>query len=403
MTASALISLYTVLFAAALPATRRFFFLEPSTSPRDHSHPTSRLPQIDAVRALAIVAVMGIHAFYLACTSPGLATPEWAPAALLNNMLRFAVPVFLFFSGYCLSPWPSTPPEKAGFYLRKLRRIFVPYALLTAILSLYSSGDLSVTSAGSSLSAGSSGGGFLLSLYASRESLSTVVRALFAGSGSVPFYFIVVLAQMYVLYPALYRIARLPRPAPAILLGTSLAVSLVSAEIPQLRKVGEFHLFLPYLFTFVFGLMSPPVLQSRKCLSSMLKMLASYTVLNGVAAVYLLCAGPAASEFADGWYTYNFQYFYAVAVAVLAVNFFARHPALCRFLAPMGKFSLWIFLLHYPVQEWAWRVMGCRSSLQAFWAAAGLWAATTLAAWACSAIPSALASSRAVFGRTAPP
>nr|MBL8412547.1 acyltransferase [Dechloromonas sp.] len=84
-----------------------------------NDHPAYR-PDIDGLRALAVLAVIGFHAF-----------PEWVPGGFVG------VDIFFVISGYLISGiigkgLANGAFSFADFYLRRIRRIFPALTLVVA-------------------------------------------------------------------------------------------------------------------------------------------------------------------------------------------------------------------------------------------------------------------------------
>jgi surface polysaccharide O-acyltransferase-like enzyme len=84
-----------------------------------------RFAEIDALKAIGIVAVVLIHSMRWPF-DPAISTGEvW-----LGNLTRFAVPTFLIASGFL---YASGPAPSARVILRRLRRIGIPYLFASLI------------------------------------------------------------------------------------------------------------------------------------------------------------------------------------------------------------------------------------------------------------------------------
>lgn len=265
------------------------------------------------------------------------------------------MPVFLMFSGYCLEPWSSltTSSQRKNFYLKKIKRIFLPYLAIAS--SLYIMGH--------------------------PFSWEGLIQSVLCGSVSPPFYFVIVLGQLYLLYPLLCRLSRHPLP----LLLLSLAVSSASYLYLPSQNIADFPTFTAYLFPFVFGMVSREL---KTTMSANPKEtspppppsgISSYLSMNALVAILIIVGNfPNASV---GFYSYNFQFFYAIPVLLLLLRLFSQHPSLAQALAPMGKYSLWIFLLHYPIQELTWKLVSPSSSTAALTTAILIWMALAMLFW----------------------
>src|SRR5580700_10249347 len=98
--------------------------ITPSSEPVDRSKTTSQLdyrPDIDGLRAIAVLAVIGFHAF-----------PAWIRGGFVG------VDVFFVISGYLISTILLAGMEHGSFrfvqfYIRRIRRIFP--ALIVVLLA----------------------------------------------------------------------------------------------------------------------------------------------------------------------------------------------------------------------------------------------------------------------------
>ena len=82
-----------------------------------------RYAEIDALKATAIATIILIH-----CVRP-----PWAPGippieVWIGHITRFGVPAFLFASGFL---YATTAPVSLGVTARRLRRILIPYAVVS--------------------------------------------------------------------------------------------------------------------------------------------------------------------------------------------------------------------------------------------------------------------------------
>ncbi len=140
-----------------------------------------RDPSFDAFRGLAIIAVVAIHATGLTALSwKNSEINGWNLIFLVANrqLFLFAVPVFLFISGYW-SPQKRLDSlrDYGTFLIKKLLRILAPYFFWSLLLLGYEA------------------------FKTHDVNMHKIAFNLMAGRASMPYYFIVVIAQFYVLAP----------------------------------------------------------------------------------------------------------------------------------------------------------------------------------------------------------
>lgn len=139
-----------------------------------------RLQVFDLLRVLATLAVIGIHvsADYAGTSAGGF---------LFNQVVRFAVPMFIIISGFLLyyQDITSVCRESVGrFYRKRFGKILWPYVLWTLFYTLVTQ--------------------YLLHTWPdTRVFMAALGRHLLWGTGAYHLYFMVIIIQCYLLYPLL--------------------------------------------------------------------------------------------------------------------------------------------------------------------------------------------------------
>lgn len=135
-----------------------------------------RLAALDLLKAAAIVTVIGIHA------APDFWVHMSWVEAWTYRLFRFAVPAFLAVSGFL---YYSPAPISAATVRRRLRRVLLPYVVVSGPALLYSA---------------------FIPLHSSDRS---VLGKLFLGATFGPYYYVFLLTQFVL---AIWVLSRLPRP-----------------------------------------------------------------------------------------------------------------------------------------------------------------------------------------------
>src|SRR3989344_1342847 len=114
-------------FILIIPALRSAYFA-PSLSQTEST--SGRIPFFDFVRGIAILMVIVAHVMYfqMVVSSGGHETF----LVLINNYVRFAIPVFIIASGALLEM--PTRDGLGDFYKRKFFRVVLPYLIVSLIL-----------------------------------------------------------------------------------------------------------------------------------------------------------------------------------------------------------------------------------------------------------------------------
>jgi len=154
-----------------------------------------RYTEIDALKAIGILTVVLIHSVPLPWHEPQTPGEGWLLATT-----RFAVPSFLFASGFLYATRNNVPSATTW---RRLRRVLLPYLVASAVAQLrrfFMGGPIS---------------------------LDTVSYDLLTGSSLNPYYYVFVIFSLILLAPAL---ARLP-DRPLLLALSFLLASQVADEL----------------------------------------------------------------------------------------------------------------------------------------------------------------------------
>lgn len=147
------------------------------------ARPRARVPAYDALRVFAIASVVAIH---VVSVYRPLAPPH-SPVRLFDDMLHYAVPLFVFVSGALLwsRPWPRSPGSYRRFIGRRAVAVLVPYAFWFAVYAA----------------------GFV---WVARDRLGALTRLpllFLSGNVSYHLYFVPMLFALYLLTPVASRIA----------------------------------------------------------------------------------------------------------------------------------------------------------------------------------------------------
>jgi peptidoglycan/LPS O-acetylase OafA/YrhL len=207
---------------------------------RGKSIVNQRLREFDFIRAFAALSVIAIHSTsgYVVQTTSGFV---W------NQLMRYAVPLFVILSGFLLFfRDKSKPPLSYSVFLKKrLKKVLIPYLLWTVVYVCYSSRHIL----------------FKLISNEPGQLAALLSRHILRGTGFTHLYFVLIVIQLYMIYPILRSFMQ---RYPKHLLYGSLGLTLISQTAIYFSEI---HLmFLPslgipyvslfpiWLFFFVFGM-----------------------------------------------------------------------------------------------------------------------------------------------------
>jgi surface polysaccharide O-acyltransferase-like enzyme len=210
-----LMTMVLLIIVLCIPSLRRTYVIAEKF--KETSVIEKRIFFFDFIKGIAMLAVILIHTLLLFKL---FHKGNEQLIFIANNLLRFAVPVFLICTGVLLNP--KSVANRNGivmFYLKKIVSIFLPYIFATSVVALYFHADV-----------------------------KSFFYLLFTGKAQAPYYYIVVLMQLYLIYPILVRISK-----QRLLVG-SFVISLVSYFLKSSWNLYDIPLFFPYLYFFSYGI-----------------------------------------------------------------------------------------------------------------------------------------------------
>lgn len=346
-----------------------------------------RRSDIDALRGVAICAVVALHTSWTLLTHAQVHAPGGKVLAVVHLASGFGVPLFLALSAISLSLRHAHPFAGAGAYAAFLRKrasrllpAYVAWSLLSIALR-----DVSL-------------------LWPPQD----VAWMLLAGSADIQLYFVPLLFQLYILWPLLQQLFRRgARSRQAFALAGAAAITTLSLTgcIPAATS--------PLLFLAIHvagALWTGNVLQDRPA-GRVPAMSAAAVVaaasLAATASTFYASLPPVVSPLALVWASYIFQpapELYSLSIVVLAAAWLGRPAAqpsrtvgrVGGALAALGRRSYGIYLMHLIVaSNLTWRLVP-GTAAGTIGAAGSLVAAFVLTLAASNALTAVLERYRAV-------
>ncbi|MEW9674097.1 acyltransferase [Ammoniphilus sp. 3BR4] len=246
----------------------------------------SRIIQLSILRAFAALSIITIHV-----TSGQVLTNGFA--FMLNQSFRFGSPIFVMISGFILYYIENRKPSPNYFYFFKCRfsKVAVPYVLWTFIYSVF----------------------VYRHDWQANGSLSTFIEVtqntwlhLLTGTGYVHLYFVLIMIQLYAVFPFFFRwITRYPK---RLLIG-SFFIQGAAIHAIYFHQIGWFTLpsikiayttlALNWIFYFVFGLYAAQNYQKMIDMKKKKGMILCFT---------LLWIGALALHLVDGYVTQTYAH-----------------------------------------------------------------------------------------------
>jgi len=282
-----------------------------------------RDPSFDAFRGLAIIAVITNHALYI---GDSLYNPK---LLYFFQLLLFAVPVFFFISGY----WSSKSPIESladyrNFLGKRFQRVLIPYLFWSVILLGY------------------------LAIKYHNISGYKMIYLLLSGGIWTGYYFIVVLAQLYVITPVLQYINRRLNKYGLILVVVFYIITLLVLYLSLVFKViwtlPHTRLFYSWIIYYEIGLFvgthNSDVFATRKRRFFLLFGVLAFCLVSAVEAGVILSKYNNLSFAMFPMKYSSFLYSVCVILGFLSVKeYFGRLPGL---LSTIGHYSFGIYFIH---------------------------------------------------------
>jgi len=291
-----------------------------------------RLPGADALRALAAVAVVVIHASYWPAQSHGAERSVWGSVTLLA---RFAVPAFVLLAGLVLGFRHGGRRLGPDFLLRRARRSLLPWLIWAPVFCV---ADL---------------------VWVGTVSPSwSSVRDFFA-TGAGHLYFLVLVPQLYVLlllWPSRRRpLAAVTGLAVAVQVAISavrLFVPLGSGALHQVMLTYGYELFPFWIGYFALGVVAGRWLAGRRGRGLPAWPFAALVPVTAGLVLWNDVRGAANGSFAQGTGAFLRPLMLPFALAVCGAVIFGaprlldRAPRLQRVTGALSRHSLGVYVIH---------------------------------------------------------
>ncbi len=296
-------------------------------------HSTARRSDFDFLRVMAMLAVVAIH-----CVMPiiMLKLPNddsWVGADIIDNYLRWCVPVFIMLSGALLIR-PQTFSRMKEFYRRRALRVLVPLLAWSVLYGLWT-----------------------IIFLGADVSLSAFLQAFAAGSpvGGSHLYFLFIILGLYALAPFISLYAS--SVSPATFRRTSLALLAVASawlliQVQVLGRADDYTMLtwaLPFVGYFMLGHSLADVRTTKRQNVLLLVGFFAFGLFNVIASVY--------TRYEDNMFYQNY-----ISPTIIGLSICAflggralytkiRTDWLDRTLAWLAQISLGVYLVHVMILE----------------------------------------------------
>jgi surface polysaccharide O-acyltransferase-like enzyme len=284
----------------------------------------------DAFRGLAIIAVVVLHVIYL--------SGYWSSRFLFYCQLSdFGVPAFIFISGYWAAKKPVRSLQDYKTYLtQKLTRILIPYLFWSLLLLAYAA------------------------IRTGNVNVREIIFKLLTGKAIFPYFFIILVAQFYVITPLLHYINR--RPCGLILVLMVNVISLLLRYLSRLRFNFWFpsvSLFYSWIIFYEIGLLvgssDTKIFAAKKGLLFILPASLVCLLISNLEGTIILSKYNDLDFAAHALKYSTLMYSACIIFSFLFVREYFHHWP--KLLVTIGHYSFGIYLMHVPVLTCVVRVL----------------------------------------------
>ncbi|MEG6565767.1 acyltransferase [Thermoanaerobacterium saccharolyticum] len=290
----------------------------------------SRLDEVDVLKGISIIAVLMIHTTASAVSTLDKSSISYLIFAFINRFSQFAVPAFIFASSMLLMYNYGDSNDWKLFYKKRLKNVLMPYIVWTMIYGIY-----------------------LYVIYNEPlKSILTVENFLFGGM-FYHLYFIVIIVQLYILFPVLIYIYKI--------INKNIYIILLSIIIFQMADILLFkyiisryypnsgNLFITYISLIIAGMYVGDNIQRwKKYYSKKWLNLFFAVIVFGYLFIDI-----SLKVFANKQINFNlYNIYYYTFTLIASLFFFAlstkilNHHMLSSLLIGTGKLSFGIYLSH---------------------------------------------------------
>jgi surface polysaccharide O-acyltransferase-like enzyme len=288
----------------------------------------------DAFRGLAIIAVIAIHTIDTVFPWKSTAMGGWSLFFVVTyrQLLNFAVPAFIFISGYWLSKKPINSLEDYKvFLMKRFSRVLIPYFFWSVILLGYAA------------------------IREHKFDIYQMIFKLLTGRATTIYFFIMVISQLYIITPLLHYINRKRYGLMLVLILN--VISLLSAYLSRLYFnywIPVSSAFYSWIIFYEIGLLVGSshykVFAAKKVQLFILPAILVCLLISGLEASILLSKydNLSARYFAVAPVKYS-SFLYSVCIIIAFLHIRKRLSPRPKFLAALGYYSFGIYLIHIPI------------------------------------------------------
>ena len=293
------------------------------------------IKSIDSLRTFAILAVVLIHTTTRTLEAAKFNLTGFPVTIFLNQIARFAVPLFFLISGFVLE---TNFDEKSGyltFIKKRFSRIFVPFVFWSAV--------------------------YYLLIY--NQNHDNFLRVILTGNASYQLYFIPTLCIFYLAFPLLHKIYKIISNKLFLIFLTASEIYLLYHDyfIAPFRFDDPIHIAILAYFFFIIGIVAARNKDVINTFVHKWKVLLLPGIL--IAGIYVFWEGFSRYLATGNYLSYYSQWrpsvlIYTVLVGLISFHLFEKTSLQFSLVEKLSRLSFLVFLIHVIVLEVGWSLIG---------------------------------------------
>lgn len=290
---------------------------------------------IDSVRILCILAVVLIHSTTRTLEAAKFDLVGFPFTIFLNQIARFAVPLFFIISGFVLE---INFDEKAGylnFLKKRFSKIFIPYVFWSAIYYIF--------------------------VY--NQNRENFLQVILKGDASYQLYFIPTLCIFYMAFPLMHKIYKyISVPLVFVFLGILQIILLYQDYfVKEFLFADPIHIAILGYFFFVVGIVAA---RNREAINQFVhRWKYLLLIVASGSGLYVFKEGVTGFLRTGNFLTFYSQWrpsvlIYTVTVGLVFFHLFDKTKLQFSLVEKLSKLSFLVFLIHVIVLEASWTLFG---------------------------------------------
>jgi len=293
------------------------------------------LKSIDALRVVSILAVLLIHTTTRTIEATHNDIVGFPITLFLNQISRFAVPLFFLISGLVLELNYNNHPSYFSYVKKRLSKILFPYLFWSLIYYFF--------------------------VYTQNH--DSLVRMFSTGNASYQLYFIPTLLIFYMIFPFLHKIYKVISNKFVFLFLGSLQVWLLYRDyfVKPFKYDDPIHIAILAFFVFIFGIITAR--NKDKILEFGQKLKYPVMALTGLVGFYVFLEGKISYLETSNYLSFYSQWrpsvlLYTIGVFTVLFYAFDKSHLQFNFVEKLSKLSYLVFFIHVIVLEKVWSFFG---------------------------------------------